>query len=254
MPVMGRRCAPALRRALHSILLQDHADVELVVQDGDVDDPVSNDPGVHKLFAMLDVRHHVGRDGGIFSGANLALRAATGDICNFMCGDDLLCPGALSAVVDFFTQDRFGGPRWVYGNTVSADEVGRELGVDGAPTTYERLLRGNCLGQPSVFWNRELMDLAGVFDPRYRHAADYDLWCRFWSYVEPVYLNQKLGVFCHHAGQNTQVNAAAVEAEARRISLRHRYLGQELKRARNIFQWRQSYAGLSTAGLFRDEA
>ena len=28
--------------------------------------------------------------------------------------------------------------------------------------------------------NREMMGLAGEFDPRYKHAADYELWLRFW--------------------------------------------------------------------------
>lgn len=252
MPVMGVRCAHAFRRALHSILLQDYQNVELMVKDGDLDDPITNDQRVKELFSMLDVRYHVCRDNGIFDGANWALKKATGGILYFMCGDDLLCPGALSLVDETFREERFGGPLWLYGNTVSADEAGRELGVDGAPTTREKLLQHNCIGQPSTFWNREMMDLAGIFDLRYRHAADYELWLRMWSYAEPMYLNQKLGVFCHHPSQNTQVNGQATEAEAQGISQRHQNLSGVIQRARNIFQWRKAYEGVSIEGLFRD--
>lgn len=99
-----------------------------------------------------------------------------------------------------------------------------------------------------------MMSLAGMFDTRYAHASDYDFWLRMWRYREPIYLNQKLGVFCHHPGQNTQVNAAATEAEAKKISLRHQYLGDVIQKANNLFQWRKSYEGVSTRDLFRDEA
>jgi len=160
----------------------------------------------------------------------------------FMCADDLLCPGALTAVNEAFERERFGGPYWVYGQTVSADAAGRTLGVDGALTTLDAMLAHNRLGQPAVFWNRAMMERAGMFDTRYRWAADYDLWLRFWQQRPPEYVGQTLGVFRHHGDNSSQVNAAATDREAAKISARHRTLGGIMERARNTQLARKSYA------------
>lgn len=255
LPVKGR--SKFLRQALFSILLQGHEDYELVIQDGDEDSPITDDGEVRAVLALFGGRLNltVGRDGGIFPAVNACLRRATGDILYFFCSDDLICPGALDAVSAAFEAERFGGPFWLYGQTISADVSGRTLGIDGQQETRERLLMRNRLGQPATFWNRRLMELAGAFDLRYRHAADYDLWLRFWGYAEPMFLPQTLGVHRHHDGQNTRVYAAATEAEAQKISTRHRFLGDVIKRARNVREARRRYdAGLAITSAFRDEA
>jgi glycosyltransferase involved in cell wall biosynthesis len=243
MPVFGR--SRMLRQALLSILGQGHEDYELVLQDGNVAEPVVNDPQVQSVLALMEgrVRYSCGRDHGIFDAVNKALARSTGPVLYFMCGDDLLCPGSLEAVSVEFERERFGGPMWLHGQTISADHTGKTLGVDGGPTTRSELLVKNRLGQPAVFWNRKLMDLAGMFDLRYRHAADYDLWLRFWARRDPLYLNQTLGVFRHHPAQNTKVNAVLVEEEAQKIALRHQGLEAVITRSRNIFQARRAYGG-----------
>lgn len=240
-----------LRQALLSILLQGYEHYEVVIQDCGVDAPVTAEGEVRRILGLFDGREriYVERDRGIFDGVNRGLHHASGDVFYFMCSDDLLVPGSLEGVVEALRNDRFGGPRWLYGKTISADVTGKPLGVDGEPVTYAQLLEHNRIGQPAVFWNRQLMDLAGVFDPRYRHAADYDLWLRFWGYVEPVFLNQELGVHRHHDGQNTRVYANATENEAKRISTRYRNFGPLLQRARNEFQARRAYAGASSSDL-----
>lgn len=233
LPVMGR--PQWLRQALLSFLIQDYDDLELVVKDGDPNQPVVEDKGVAAVLSLLGqrVNYRCSRDRGIFDAANDCLKRATGDILNFACSDDLLCPGALVAVNQVFEQERFGGPFWLYGKTISADITGKTLGIDGKPTTYEALLKHNCVGQPSTFWNRKIMEMDGIFDPRYRHAADYDLWLRFWRRTEPYFLDQTLGIFRHHEKQNTTAQGAAVEVEARKISTRHQNFGSLIQRARN---------------------
>lgn len=224
------------RQFLHSLLLQGHEDWELVLKDGNVSDPVANDAAVVRLLDLVGpdrVRYAVGPDGGIFAAVNDCLKRAKGDVLNFACSDDLLCPGALEAVNSIFEGDRFGGPRWLYGKTISADITGRKLGVDGAATTYDELLKHNRIGQPATFWNRQLMALAGMFDTRYPCTADYELWLRFWERVEPVFLDQELGVFRHHDDQFSNVNAPRLEREAARVSTRHRLMRDVIRRARN---------------------
>ena len=241
MPVMGVDCAKVLRSALHSILLQEYSDLELVLQDGDPDHPIVSDSHVDLLLSLLDFKYAVGRDTGIFDAVNKCLRRATGNIIYFMCSDDLLCPGALVAVNEIFEKERFGGPFWLYGKTISADVTGKTLGIDGGSMTYRQLLEHNRIGQPAVFWNRQMMEIAGKFDLRYHHAADYEQWLRFWERREPVFLDQTLGIFRHRERQHSKVNSVALEAEAQKISLRHQDFGKLIARAHNALALRQSY-------------
>jgi len=244
MPVMGR--GPWLAQALYSILMQSYDDVEVVLKDGDPTHPVTDSPEVHlalRCFRENQIKYAVGKDGGIFPATNDCLKRATGDILYFMCSDDLLCPGALYAVEQAFKTDRFGGPFWVCGKTISADITGKTLGIDGAEISLDILRKNNCIGQPSTFWNRQMMNLTGLFDLRYRHAADYDLWLRFWKRREPFLLDQTLGIFRHHENQNTQLQSVAVEKEARSIASRHAHFADLIVRVRNTQLQRQAYGG-----------
>lgn len=235
MPVKGKARSRWLCQALHSILLQDYDDLELLVQDGGVDDPVVGDTMVGRLFALFEgrVKYVLAEDRGIMAASNTAIRRSTGDILYWMGDDEFLCPSALVSVNEVFEAERFGGPLWLYGQTVSADIHGKTLGIDGAPTTREEMLMHNRIGTPSVFWNRQIMDMVGLFDPRWRWSGDYDMWLRFWSVCEPVFLNQTLGVFRHHDQQASQVQRSVIDRDTQVIAWRHESLGNEIFRARS---------------------
>src|SRR4029077_14947071 len=102
-----------------------------------------------RCFREGQIKYECGYDAGIFPALNNCLKRATGDILYFMCSDDLLCAGALQSISKIFETERFGGAFWLYGKTISADETGKTLGVDGEQIELERLLQKNCIGQPS---------------------------------------------------------------------------------------------------------
>jgi glycosyltransferase involved in cell wall biosynthesis len=233
MPVVGRQ--QLFRRSLYSLLLQDHVDWELVVYDGDPKDPQEASASTRKVFELVGdrLRYEVGPNLGLFPGFNRCLRATTGSVLYCMGSDDQLGAGALSGVVARFRTERYPTNLWVYGKTVSADAVGRRWGVDGAPTDLEKMLWRNSLGLPSVFWARGLWELAGGFDPRYHLAADYELWLRYWRYREPAFLDQELGIYCHHDGQASRVYAAELEVEVGKIRQRHQGFSALITTARN---------------------
>jgi hypothetical protein len=169
-----------------------------------------------------------------------------------MCSDDLICPGTFQTVNSIFEKERFGGAFWLYGKTISADETGKALGIDGEQTTFDDLLQHNRIGQPSVFWNRAMLELAGNFDIRYRFAADYDMWLRFWKHRQPMFVDQTLGVFRHHDGSDTQIHPAETDAMAAKVSLRHQMFAPVLARARSRWVDRRAY-GWEETPLSHDE-
>ena len=107
--------------------------------------------------------------------------------------------------------------------------------------TYEQMLVCNRLGSPAVFWNRQMLELVGLFDTRYRWAADYDYWLRMWRRRPPEFLDQELGVFRHHGGNASQTHVAALEREAKKIASRQSMFGDIMERARNLLLARRVY-------------
>lgn len=247
-------CIPAYHReqmlcqAILSILIQQDPDFEIVIRDDDFEHPVSANSEVQKLFQFCGSQlvylvddSHIGTFSGV---ANAVLKQATGDILYLMGSDDLLAPGALHSIREVFENERFGGPVWIYGKTVSVDEHLRRTGIDGEPTTYESMLEKNRIGCPAVFWNRQMMNMVGALDGRYKWAADYDLWLRFWGISEPVFIDRELGIFRHHNQHMSTEQAADIEGEAQRVSQRHQCFRDIIKKARLVQTLKQNYGDM----------
>jgi glycosyltransferase involved in cell wall biosynthesis len=239
MPVFGR--PRMFREALFSILAQGHEDWELVIHDGSERPQV--DQRIFDLVGPSRLKYQVGPNGGAIRNFNACFARSTGEIIYAMGSDDLLSPGAFYSVNERFEVERYPSNFWLYGRTVSVDEEGRRTGIDGAPTSLDKMLGHNRLGIPSVFWAKGLMGLAGQMDPRFTITADYELWLRFWRHREPAFLDRDLGIYRHHDGQDTRVHLARVEREVRWIRTRHTYFAGEVKRAQNIYQGRKVYGG-----------
>jgi len=244
IPAYGRE--EMLAQAIHSVLLQEHQDWEIVIRDDNSEKPVRDCPDIARLFDFVGsrLRYVVAQHSGVYSKvANETLALATGDILGMLASDDLLAPGALWAINAAFESELFHGPFWIYGKTVSVDSHLRITGIDGHATTYEQLVKQNCIGCPSTYWNRQMMLAAGKFDTRYKWATDYDLWLRFWNIREPMFLDQEIGIFRHHAVQLSTERAAEIEAEAKHISVRHSTMRANIFRARSVQLTRQAYSG-----------
>lgn len=247
-------CIPAYHReqmlcqAILSILTQQDPDFEIVIRDDDFEHPVSADLEVQRLFQFCGSRliylvdnSHIGTFSGV---ANAVLKRATGDILYLMGSDDLLAPGALHSVREVFENERFGGPVWLYGKTVSVDSHLRRTGIDGEPTTYESMLEKNRIGCPAVFWNRQMMNMAGTFDSRYKWAADYEMWLRFWGISQPIFLDRELGIFRHHGQHMSTDYAMEIENEAQHVSQRHRFMRDMIQAGRRAQRLKQTYGNL----------
>lgn len=165
---------PFLRRSLNSVLTQQGADYEILVQDGG-----STDGSLETLKAYsrrVDFRSEP--DKGIYDAWNRALARASGDWAIFLGADDFLiagdvlqksaaCLAKMPDAVDFACG-------------------GLALGREGRPGTYIRsslcamysaLLRGVGLPFPATFVRLHTLKEQG-FDPSFKIAGDLDLTAR----------------------------------------------------------------------------
>lgn len=247
LPVFGRE--RMLLQALHSVLLQEHQDWEIIVRDDGPDKPVKDHPEVSRLFSFIGERlkYFIEPHLGTFSGvANATIKHATGDVLHVMGSDDVLSPSALHVVNETFQYSYDStrrGPIWAFGKTLSAKPHLQFDGLDGEPVSYEELCVKNRIGCPSVFWNREIMYLVGRFDPRIKWAADYDMWLRFYDCTPPIFINQELGIYRHHNERMSVEREHEIEKEAKWVSFRHQAFRKIIRSARRRYETSKDYGG-----------
>lgn len=169
--------ADHIAEALASVATQETRDFELLVIDGASTDGT--------LAVVESWRDRIGGtlrvlsepDDGLFHAMNKALRLAAGEYLVYLGADDRLTPDALAQVEAALAANPVdivcGGTRVVGeggGWTERAELVVRRGLPRSAPTRHQ-----------SIFVRADVLREAGGFDPRYRIAADYDLYLRLWE-------------------------------------------------------------------------
>lgn len=104
---------------------------------------------------------------------------ATGDIMAWVNSDDLLLPGAIKTIYEWFKA--YPEIDCAYGDAKIIDRQGnlmkyqKEIDFD-----LDIFLWGfNYFPQPSTFWRRSLWEKSGGLNPAFNCAMDYDLWMKF---------------------------------------------------------------------------
>src|SRR5262245_26965015 len=173
--------AAYIEQTILSVRAQDYPHKQHIVMDGGSED------------GTLDIlrRYEEGlacwvseRDRGQSEAIHKGFLHGTGDILCWLNADDVLLPGALSAVAQYFLQHPEkevvnGGCYFidVGGRPTNVGRVGFTLGV---PASYDRLrLFGNeGLHQPATFWRRNAYFEVGGLDLGLHYSMDRDLFTR----------------------------------------------------------------------------
>lgn len=165
-----------IEQTIRSVIDQGYPALEYIVIDGG-----STDGTVEIIKRYEDaLAYWVSEpDGGQSDALIKGFGRTTGEICGWLCSDDLLLPGSLHAVADFFlahpeVQAAYGDALWI-------DSHGRYLRPkkEMSFNRFVLLHDHNYIPQPSMFWRRTLYWEVGGLDPRFDLAMDADLWERF---------------------------------------------------------------------------
>ncbi|MBK1718332.1 glycosyltransferase family 2 protein [Thiocystis violacea] len=135
-------------------------------------------------------------DRGIYDALNKGIALATGEVLGFLHADDVLAhPRVLQRVADCFADPSVMA---CYGDLdyVWRDEPARVARHwSSGPFDPKRLRWGWMPPHPTLYVRRSWYEANGVFDTRYRIAADYDLMLRLLSGLtarQVVYLSEVL--------------------------------------------------------------
>jgi len=139
-------------------------------------------------------------DGGQSAAINRGWREAQGEIVTYLNSDDVLLPGALRRVADFFEQHP--EVEAVYGDCDYVDERGAVSGpYPTRPYDYARLVREavNYIPQPATFFRRRVLASEGYLDESLQYLMDFDYWLRLGVRHTVVYLPERLAALRLHA-------------------------------------------------------
>lgn len=178
-----------LEAAIRSVLEQDHPRVELIVVDG-----ASTDGSVEILERYRDriATLVIEKDRGQSDALNKGFSHVRGEICNWLCSDDLLVPGALSAVAAAWAKS---GADMILGGCRVIDSAGQVIRPHHSgfplqevlPLSFGDLVSfhsvwqgGHYFYQPEVYFTRDLWQRSGGFirEDLY-YAMDYEMYLRF---------------------------------------------------------------------------
>jgi glycosyltransferase involved in cell wall biosynthesis len=214
-----------IERTIRSLLDQHYPELEYVVVDGGSQDGTV---GVLKRYRDRLARYLSERDEGQADAINKGFDGTTGAVMAYLNSDDLLLPGALVAVSEFFRARP--DVDVVYGHRILIDENDHEIGRWILPSHDSEVLKWmDWVPQETLFWRRRAWEsVGGRVDPTFKFALDWDLLLRFErAGLKIERMNRFVGAFRVHARQKT--TAQMLEHGAREMRLlRRRSLGRNV--------------------------
>lgn len=206
-----------LDATMRSVLDQAYPDLEYIVIDGCSSDESTTVIRAHEQeLAYWISEPDRGQTDALIKGFN----RARGEICGWLCSDDLLLPGALQKVAEFFaTHPQVAA---VYGDALWIDAAGdyirpkREMGFN----RFVFLFDHNYIAQPSMFWRRDLYERVRGLDRDFNLAMDADLWERFSRHTRIGHLPEYLSCMRYYPEQKTRAMRPQGRLEDARIRAR----------------------------------
>jgi glycosyltransferase involved in cell wall biosynthesis len=211
-----------IERTIKSVLSQDYPNLEYIIQDGGSKDNTLN---IIKKYEKKLTSFESKKDKGQSNAINDGFSKSTGEIMSWLNSDDVLLPGALNYVADFFQNNP--NVDVIYGNRVIINEDDLQIGRWIMPDHEDEILSwADYIPQETLFWRRNIWERSGsTVNESFHFAMDWDLILRFRQLdAKIVRLPRLIGGFRVHDNQKTKTNIKITGTNEMNI-LRERELG-----------------------------
>lgn len=210
--------AQFIEGAIQSVVGQSYPKLEYIIRDGGSTDETQK---ILERYRAVLTNTESSQDKGQAHAINLGFGQATGEIMAWINSDDLLLPGAIPYIVNFFLEH----PEIdvVYGYRICINEQDNEIGRwILAPHDETILPWANYIPQETLFWRRRIWEKAGGYvDESYQFAMDWELLLRFRDAGATfTCLPRFLGAFRVHATQKSSAWKEIGRQEAARLHTR----------------------------------
>lgn len=214
-----------LEETIQSILDQKYPNLEYIIQDGGSDD------GTVDIIKRYEKHLHYWDscpDNGQSHAINRGFSHSSGEIMAYLNSDDILLPGALHYISDYFIKNQ--DVDVIYSHRVLIDSNSDEIGRWVMPQhCHHTITWHDFIPQETLFWRREIWNKAGGhMDESKRFAMDWELIMRFREIgAKFVRLPRFLGAFRVHDEMKSIKNLDNIGIEEMNI-LRKKYRSPEL--------------------------
>ena len=212
-----------IERTLNSVLEQSYPNLEYFVQDGGSEDSTKE---ILERFSDRLTGWESKPDNGQTNAINIGFEKTTGEIMAWLNSDDLLLPGTLAYVADYF--NRHPKIDVVYGHRIQIDENDQHIGRWMLPAHDNNVLSwADFIPQETLFWRRTIWEKAGgKVDESFHFAMDWDFLARLREAgAQFSRLPRFMGGFRIHPQQKTSAEMTDIgTTEMNRI--RQRLLGR----------------------------
>jgi FkbM family methyltransferase len=243
-----------LERTMQSILQQNYPALQYVVMDGgSQDESIDILNKFQNQLAYSESR----KDDGQANAINNGFAHTTGEIMAYLNSDDLLLPGSLNYVAEYFATHP--DVDVVYGHRVLINETDQQIGHWVLPHHSDSVLSwADYIPQETLFWRRRIWDkVGGTIDESFHFAVDWDLIIRFRDAgAKFVRLPRFLGAFRVHSQQKTSARLHDM-GQMEMFRLREKCAGRPVTQdevRRRIFTykcWSLLYERLYHTGILR---
>ncbi|NJC95285.1 MAG: glycosyltransferase [Anaerolineae bacterium] len=202
-----------LEQTIQSVLGQDYPRLEYIVIDGGSTD---GSVAVIEKYADKLAWWVSEKDSGQAEAINKGLARAGGGIVAWLNSDDYYLPDAISSAVKMFEANP--DVVMVYGDMLAVDEHGQTINaLKYKQLSLEDLLCFQIIGQPSVFFRREVLEQTGTLDTNFLFLLDQHLWIRIAQHGKILHVDQIWSAARYHAQAKNRAKAAEFGREAFRI-------------------------------------
>ena len=215
--------ADYLRQAIDSALGQSYPHRQvIVVNDGSDDHGATRD--IAKSYGDRIV-YIEKSNGGVATALNAGIEIMQGSFFSWLSHDDLYHPDKLSRQVDFY-RDQIDGRVIVFSHQDEINASGYVL-TKAEPYVFHKerlyylLLYRWFISGCSLLVPKSAFEAAGLFDPRYLTAQDYDLWFRMVAKgYEFAYCPITSGMSRIHEGQQSRLKGARCYEEQQELFIK----------------------------------
>ncbi|MBN8650207.1 MAG: glycosyltransferase [Cytophagales bacterium] len=210
-----------IEETIRSVIMQGYPNLEFIIIDGGSTD---NSVEIIKKYEKHITYWVSEKDKGQTHAINKGFEKATGDILAYLNSDDVYMPYTLRLVAELF--DRYN-VNWLTGLRSHLVDNVVISPLPAATTKFNSKLYKKgfhvpwVLGwnqQPSTFWSASLFNKAGrLFDESMQCSFDVDMWIRFSSFSELVYVRAVLAMMRQHSEQKSRtlrLDFAEIEGQA----------------------------------------
>jgi glycosyltransferase involved in cell wall biosynthesis len=158
-----------IERTIGSVISQSYPDIEYVVIDGGSTDGTLS--GIKKYAAKVDLLLSED-DSGVYDAMNKGIMNASGEILHFInSGDVFIDELVVQRVVNQFEEH---GVEIVFGETLIFDRVSGSVWIKKYSSLDRFYFFNDTINHQGIFYRSSVFRKFGLYDTRFRIAADYD--------------------------------------------------------------------------------